>query len=396
MNILLLAPQPFYQNRGTPIAVDLLVQSLCRAGHQVDLVVFNEGDDKHYENLTLIRVGMRLAFSNISPGFSLKKIVLDAAMLVKVIRLLRHQKYDVIHAVEESAFIAWLVTRFSKTPFIYDMDSSLATQLTDKLPSLNMFKGLFRWLEAIPIKKSLMVIPVCDALAVLSHQHRNAGVHLLKDVSLLDKTPSAHLPEPLQSQLTQFPELFNEPKRILLYVGNLESYQGIDLMLESHALAAAQHPDIALVVVGGSEKDIQFYREKANELGAGANTVFLGPKPIALLHALCQQSHLLLSPRIKGENTPMKLYSYLDSGVPVLATDLPTHTEVINPSIGYVAEPEPAPFASAICSIFEHYDQAKHKAAAACDFISIHHSKAAFERRVNDIYQDVAKVLPGS
>ena len=45
MKILLLAPHPYYQERGTPIAVDLLVRVLSERGDQIDLLTYqNLGD----------------------------------------------------------------------------------------------------------------------------------------------------------------------------------------------------------------------------------------------------------------------------------------------------------------------------------------------------------------
>ena len=49
MRILLVAPQPFYQERGTPIAVRMLVEVLCGQGHAVDLLTFHEGADLDIE-----------------------------------------------------------------------------------------------------------------------------------------------------------------------------------------------------------------------------------------------------------------------------------------------------------------------------------------------------------
>lgn len=393
MKILLLAPHPFYQNRGTPIAVDLLISSLCAAGHTVDLLTFNEGEDRHYQNLSIHRVGERLGLKNINPGFSIKKVFLDLAMLPRMVELFRRNQYDIVHAVEESVFLAWFFHIFNKVPFIYDMDSSLVTQMTDKMAFLRPLSGLLRWLESIPIRKSLLVIPVCDALAELSLRYRDSGVYLLKDVSMLDTSPADRLPEPVREQITNFQELFDSPKKILFYAGNLESYQGIDLMLESFALAVTVHQDLALVVVGGNDADISFYRGKARDLGLDASVRFLGPRPIALLGSLCSQSQLLLSPRITGENTPMKLYSYLDSGVPVLATDLPTHTEVIDREIGYLARPEPQAFSSAIVTIFDDLGAAGKKAVKARQFIAENHSREVFADKVEEIYAKVASEL---
>ena len=42
---------------------------------------------------------------------------------------------------------------------------------------------------------------------------------------------------------------------------------------------------------------------------------------------------MLVSPRIRGTNTPLKIYSYLRSGKPIVATDLLTHTQVLSPEV---------------------------------------------------------------
>ena len=209
MNILLLAPHPFYQNRGTPIAVDLLVRTLCEAGHRVDVLAFNEGEDRHYTGLRIYRVGRWLGLQNVRPGFSLKKLLLDALMIPHTAALLLRHRYDVIHAVEESAFIAWFFSLFTRKPFIYDMDSSLVTQLTDKHQPLQPVAGVLRWLESIPIKGARMVLPVCDALAELALEHRASGVHLLKDISMLDTSPLDQMPTDIRQQWVDFKELFD-------------------------------------------------------------------------------------------------------------------------------------------------------------------------------------------
>ncbi|MCX7007397.1 MAG: hypothetical protein NTY53_09155 [Kiritimatiellaeota bacterium] len=56
MRILLIAPQPFYQERGTPIAVDLLLRVLSERGDEVHVATFHEGADVVYPGVTLHRI----------------------------------------------------------------------------------------------------------------------------------------------------------------------------------------------------------------------------------------------------------------------------------------------------------------------------------------------------
>jgi len=45
VRILLLAPHPFFQQRGTPIAERMLLEVLAGHGHQIDVLTFHEGED---------------------------------------------------------------------------------------------------------------------------------------------------------------------------------------------------------------------------------------------------------------------------------------------------------------------------------------------------------------
>ena len=56
MKVLILAPHPFYQERGTPIAVDLLIRALSERGDDVDLLTFHEGVDHSYPGFHIFRI----------------------------------------------------------------------------------------------------------------------------------------------------------------------------------------------------------------------------------------------------------------------------------------------------------------------------------------------------
>lgn len=89
MNILLLAPQPFFQNRGTPIAVRMLAEELGRAGYTVELLVFHEGEDVELANVIVHRTRRMPGLDNIGPGFSIKKLIGDLLMTCKSLSLCR-------------------------------------------------------------------------------------------------------------------------------------------------------------------------------------------------------------------------------------------------------------------------------------------------------------------
>ncbi|MGB5424295.1 MAG: hypothetical protein WBN03_19185, partial [Desulfobacterales bacterium] len=74
MRILLAAPEPFYQERGTPIAVKLLVETLCDAGYDIDLLTYHEGEDPGVRKLKIFRIKAPAFITNIPIGLSWKKL----------------------------------------------------------------------------------------------------------------------------------------------------------------------------------------------------------------------------------------------------------------------------------------------------------------------------------
>ena len=187
MKILLLAPQPFYQERGTPIAVDLMVRLLSERGHQIDLLVYHEGKDVQYPGVRLHRIPRPPLIHNVPPGFSLKKLVCDAFMFWHALTLAHRQRPDLIHAVEESAFMAWVARRWWGIPYVYDMDSSLPDQIVEKLPFLRPMLPLLRGLIRPVLSNAVVLAPVCEALAETTGATDPLSVVILRDVSLLEE-----------------------------------------------------------------------------------------------------------------------------------------------------------------------------------------------------------------
>lgn len=183
--VLFLAPQPFYQDRGTPIAVDLLLRVYCERAEKVDVIAYHEGKSLTYDGINITRTPNLPFICNIRPGFSFKKLICDIFMLFQALYFVATRQYKFVHAVEESVFIALIIKFLTGIPYIYDMDSSLSQQMTEKYPSLSaLFKPL-EFLEGIAINQAEVVVPVCERLAKDVERHRPKKVVILPDVSLV-------------------------------------------------------------------------------------------------------------------------------------------------------------------------------------------------------------------
>ncbi len=384
MKILLLAPQPFYEERGTPIAVNLLLRVLSARGATVDVLTYPVGADREHPGVTIHRTRRVPGIKKIPPGLSVAKLVCDAGMFFKAWGMVRRQRYDVIHAVEESAFIARFLQRWYRVPFLYDMDSSLSRQIVDKHPWLGWLGRAMRWAEGRMIRDATAVIAVCPALVEEARTHRARRVYLLTDIALELAS------EPTAEEQALFPPAAAGCR--FVYVGNLESYQGIDLLVAAfHKLVAdPASPPAHLIVAGGVPGDIARYEALARQLGVADRVRFIGPQPVARLGAMLALADVLVSPRTQGNNTPMKIYSYMASGKPVLATALPTHTQVLSDETACLAAPEPDAFAAGMRRLAASPEWRAQLGAAAQARAAAAHSWEAFQRTVNQIYDDFA------
>jgi glycosyltransferase involved in cell wall biosynthesis len=385
LRILVLAPHPFFQARGTPLAVRTVLEFLSARGHQLDLLTFHEGENVDIPNCRIHRIARPLWIRNIRPGFSIKKVVCDAFMFVKCLRMVRKNHYDLIHAVEESAFIAAAMQRFAGIPYVYDMDSSLAEQLVDAYPGLHFAFATLRKCEAVAVRQSLGVLTVCAALEDVAHGHApDKPIGRVEDTTLLaPETPHSRNGHGAESLL---PPGVDGASPVAMYVGNLEHYQGIGLLLEGFRHALARVATAHLVIVGGLRDDIAHYGRRAAQLGISSRVHFLGPRPISALEGLFRRADVLVSPRLKGLNTPMKIYSYLDSGTAVLATRLRTHTQVLDDRTAYLVEPEPEALGDGLAELLSDPVLRERLASQAKAYVQQEFTPEAARRKLHSFY----------
>jgi glycosyltransferase involved in cell wall biosynthesis len=382
MRILFIAPQPFFENRGTPIAARNMLRALGELGHTADLVTYHAGQNVRIPGVTIYR-SPRLPFKRIPIGFSFLKLLLDPLLYGAVLKRLLSKRYDVIHGVEEGIFLALLAFPRRKAVVCYDVDSSLAEQLAARGRLWRVIAPLLQSLEAWAVRKSDCLVPVCPALT--EHVLKLAPG---KPVFQIEDTPiirhDALSPEQ-ELRLRQKLSLQNE--KTMVYIGNFEPYQGVDLLLEAFAEVVARLPESVLILVGGSESEILRKRRLARVIGIEPHVRFAGFVPPEKAGIYLSLADVLVSPRCRGTNFPMKVYSYLASGKPVVATDLPVHTQLLNHELAMLVPPTPRGLADGIIHLLENPGRASQLGYAAKRFVEKEFSESAYRRKVAALYR---------
>jgi glycosyltransferase involved in cell wall biosynthesis len=171
---------------------------------------------------------------------------------------------------------------------------------------------------------------------------------------------------------------------VVLYTGTFEQYQGLDLLVEASVLLRARVPDVAVLVVGGSPDQVTALSARARE--AGAPFVFTGQRPPVEIPHFVDACDVLVSPRISGTNTPLKIYSYLRSGRPIVATDLRTHTQALTPDTAVLVPPTAQGLADGLARVLTDRAAGAQVAAAARVLAQERYSRESYLTRTRRAY----------
>jgi len=377
MNILMLAPEPFFQPRGTPISVYLRIKALTDLGHKVDLVTYHLGEDKTMSGLTILRTSNLFGIKKIKIGPSLKKIPLDLLLMLKAAGRLVKGQYDLIFSHEEAALFGVILGRLWRIPHLYDMHSSLPQQLENfDFSRSRLLKKIFLRMEKMILRNSESVIVICpDLQKTVESLGFGAKAVLLENIIEIESPIPSH-----DDVARKRKTLGLENKKVVLYAGNFQPYQGIPLLLEAAARISDER--VAFLLVGESPPAVQRTREAAAKLGISDRIFFTGQVPPTHMPLYLELADALVSPRLSGTNTPLKIYSFLKTGKPLVATRLWTHTQILDDDIAVLVDPDPESMATGLR--FALFDPAgASRARTAREMAARNYTIERYQERIN-------------
>jgi glycosyltransferase involved in cell wall biosynthesis len=388
VRILMLAPEPFFEPRGTPFSEYHRIKALGELGHHVDLVTYPIGRNVELPNLRIFR-SLRPPFvRKVRIGPSATKLVLDMLMVVTILRRALADRYDAIHSHEEMGLVGVWLAKWLGIPHLYDMHSSLPQQLSNfKYSQSSALRGFFSWAEGQMVHKSQVVITICQELQDTVSE-MGAGERSL----LIENVMGGDMDEPPSRSAAEIRAAWGiaPGAPLALYTGTFEAYQGVDMLIAASAIVAKRSPDARVLVVGGEPSQVASAKDKAKAAGASTVMIFTGQQPAKEIPGFVQASDLLVSPRIRGTNTPLKIYSYLRSGKPIVATNLLTHTQVLTSEIATLVEPRPEPFAEAMLALIDNATERARLGEAARRVAGEKYSRDSYLKRTAEAYRRLA------
>jgi glycosyltransferase involved in cell wall biosynthesis len=387
----MLAPEPFFEPRGTPFSEYHRIKALGELGYEVDLVTYPIGRDVDLPNLRIIRGWRPPLIRDVPIGPSFTKIVLDVGLAARALQCIRAGAYDAVHSHEEAGLLGLWLARKAGIPHLYDMHSSLPQQLSNFRYTRSAFiRKLFERAEGKMIAESTVVITICQELqdAVVA---AGAGDRAFLIENVMGGEVDARSAAGATSGEIRSRYGIGASEPLLLYTGTFEEYQGLGLLVEVAARLSVSHPTARVLVVGGEPAQVSRVKERADVVAS--NMIFTGQQPPGDMPTFVEAADILVSPRVRGTNTPLKIYSYLRSGRPIVATNLRTHTQVLDQSTAALVPPEAEPFAAAVGRLIDQPAERHRLAEAARSLAAERYGRESYLAKTAAAY---AQLLPGA
>jgi glycosyltransferase involved in cell wall biosynthesis len=388
LRVLMLAPEPFFEPRGTPFSEYHRIKALVELGHRVDLVTYPVGQEVSLPGLRIVRAPRVPGLRTVPIGPSFTKIVFDLLLALTALRQAARERYDAIHSHEEAGVLGVLLARWLRVPHLYDMHSSLPQQLGNfRATRSRLVKAVFDRAERAMIHGSKVVITICQDLQdTVTRMGAGDRAILIENVMGGDMATGAGPGRVAVRARWGLPA----EAPVVLYTGTFEPYQGLDLLFEAATLLRRACPDATVLVVGGTPAQVAALN--ATPAVASGAVVLTGQRPPEEIPHFIDACDVLVSPRIAGTNTPLKIYSYLRAHRPIVATDLHTHRQVLTPEIACLVPPAPEALAGAIARLISDPQERTRLATAAHDVAITRYSREAYVGRTRDAYRRLMDV----
>lgn len=215
----------------------------------------------------------------------------------------RKIKTDVVIAEDvESGLFAILLGFLYRLPFVFDfIDDYAAIIRHDRQPLRYL---LARWVEVMaPIRANTVVavdrkkMEFCNKIGVPSQK-----------VRLIPNGYDSGLFIPAAKDGGTISALGASDAKVLIYVGKLNRYYNIEVLIRAMALVAVKLPTIQLLVVGEGDNSAELHK-LTDQLGVRPQVRFLGPRPHHEIPKLINIADLCLFPL--ADESALALYEYM-------------------------------------------------------------------------------------
>jgi glycosyltransferase involved in cell wall biosynthesis len=339
MKILVVAPTPFFSNRGTHIRILEEALALEKMGHEITIATYHIGEeikDKVETKIDVRRIRRWLFwYKKIEAGPDWQKILLDLMLIRKVFSLARKNRPQIIHShLHEGVLIGWIVKKllfWRKMKLVSDLHGSL----TNEMVSHNYLKGgllknIFQWLERF-------INSLGDAIITSSDENTKEimkylpgrKIETVLDGVNLDYFASLEKKDDLRKKYD-----LPQDKMIVTYTGALIGNKGMAYLLDAIKHVLEKRKDIYFLIAGyPGEKMKDFIQNN----GFHDFIRLVSPLTYFELPNLLKASDVGIDPKDSGTRQASgKILQYMGAGLPVICFRRPNNHRYLGNLGSYV------------------------------------------------------------
>lgn len=355
MNILVIAPTPYFSDRGCHIRIYEEAAALQRAGHNPIIYTYHIGKDAG--NIAVERIKKVNWYKKTAAGPAWAKLYLDWLLFWKILKTYKTHEPDVIHAhLHEGAFIGYWLKKFIKVPLVLDAQGSLVGEVETYgfFKTLGM-KKLFQKIEWWIVNHVDYIFTSSKASFDLIKQNsskQQEKITLLGDsVSLTNFDSDSESLKRLRVELN-----ISENHPVVIYSGGLSKIKGIDLFLYAIPQVLSKMPDTQFLIIGYPE--IQRCEQVANQLGISKSIKFTGRVDYFELLTYLHLADIAVDPKPVGAGEASgKILNYMAAGLPCVAFESENTKDILDDTGLLVKNETSEDLASGIITLLSNSDQ---------------------------------------
>ena len=314
--ILMIAPTPFFSERGCHVRILNSYLRLKREHHEIDLFTYPIGRD--LKGVPAKRTIRLPGYSKTAPGFSPYKPFLDVLLYFKIKTAMKKKKYDVVYGhLHEGALIGYFLKKKFGTPVIFDAQGSFTGELSAQgtIKKKGLVYSILWKIEKFITQNSDEIITSTDGLKqFLEKNFKTKKVTVIKD--LPDKGLFSPRTAPAKIKLPK-------ARKIVVYLGGLQKYKGI-----SYLIKAIPHvdKDTHFLIMGFPVEEA---KELAKEIGVEDRITFTGKIPYEKAPSYLKLGDVAVSPKtLESGEANAKIYNYISMNLPVVCFDIPETRQI--------------------------------------------------------------------
>jgi len=336
LKILMLAPTPYFADRGCHVRIYEEARALRSLGHDVRIVTYHLGRD--LPGIPTVRIPQIPWYSKLDAGPSVHKLYLDALLFAKAALMIPDFRPDLIHAhLHEGGFIGYFLKKLAGIPLLLDYQGSLTGECIDhgffdaSSPLATAFKTAERMIHCFADR---IITSSGSGSADLV---KTWGVPAGKVSPLIDAVDTdvfAPRPQNIGRETLGIPS----DAFVVGYLGLMNRYQGTDLLLETIELLKKENRNILFLIMGFPDER---YRFESTQRGLDHMIRFTGKVDYKDAPLFLSAANIAITPKLSPTEANGKIFNYMACGLPVIAFDTPTNREILE-DIGVYATYEDA------------------------------------------------------